>query len=417
MDAEDALVIGARARKIRRRRGMSLDVVAGLAGITKGYLSMLERGQRGFNRRGLIEDLAEALGCSVADLTGQPYLAPDRATAEGRAALPGISLALNDSGPDDVPDVTPRPLDELVAWAESANGHRDQGRYPLVGRGMGTLLTELHVHALTAGSADRSRAFTALVQSCVVAGIVANKIAGNIDLSISAARRGYDMACRQGDPGMIGLARWSWAGKLMLLTARGRASRVLTAGIDELGPSARLRGEDTRPAEMLGFLHLASAQCAARGNQHDDAQAHLAEAGEIATRIGERNGLRMHFGPTNVAVWQLGIGIELGEGGRAVELATRMPLDVAALNSQERSSALYFDLARALVQDGPNRDAEAIRYLDTADRLAPTRVRNDPIARDLVLTLDRRARRRAWELDSLRNRFGIGAQRARSVNN
>jgi hypothetical protein len=172
---------------------------------------------------------------------------------------------------------------------------------------MGTLLTELQVHALTAGSADRSRAFTALVQSCVVAGIVANKIAGNIDLSISAARRGYDMAGRQGDLGLIGLARWSCAGKLMLLTGRGRASRVLTAGIDELGPSARLRGEDTLPAEMLGFLHLASAQCAARGNQHDDAQAHLAEAGEIATRIGEHNGLRMHFGPTNVAAWRWGL--------------------------------------------------------------------------------------------------------------
>jgi hypothetical protein len=58
-----------------------------------------------------------------------------------------------------------------------------------------------------------------------------------------------------------------------------------------------------------------------------------------------------------------------------------------------------------------------LQHLDTADRIAPTRLRNDPIARDLVLTLDRRARRRVWELDSLRNRFGIGAQRARSVNN
>jgi hypothetical protein len=75
---------------------------------------------------------------------------------------------------------------------------------------MGALLTELPVHALTAGSAERSRAFTALVQSCVVAGIVANKIAGNIDLSISAARRGYDMVCRQGDPGMIGIGKCLW---------------------------------------------------------------------------------------------------------------------------------------------------------------------------------------------------------------
>jgi len=334
VDAEDAQAIGARARMIHRRRGLSLAVAAGLAGITKTYLSMLELGQRGFNRRGLIEDLAEALGCSVADLTGQPYLAPDRATAEGREALPGISLALNDVGPDEVPDVTPRPLDELVAWATSANEHRDQGRFSLAGRDLGTLLTELQAHALTAGGADRDRAFTALVQSCVVAGDVANRLAGNGDLSVSATGRGYDMACRHGDPGLIGLARWIWAIRLVEFGARGRASRVLAAGIDELGPSARLRSADTLPAEMLGFLHLVSAQRAARDKQNDDAQAYLAEAEGIAVRIGECNGMCMHFGPTNVAVWRLGIGIEMGEGGRAYyELATRMPLDVAALNS------------------------------------------------------------------------------------
>ena len=90
-DADDALMIGTCARMIRRRRGLSLEVVAGLAGITAPYLSMLERGQRGFNRRGLIEDLADALACSVADLTGQPHPAPDRATAEGRTALLGIT--------------------------------------------------------------------------------------------------------------------------------------------------------------------------------------------------------------------------------------------------------------------------------------------------------------------------------------
>jgi transcriptional regulator with XRE-family HTH domain len=411
VDVEDAQAIGARARMIRRRRGLSLAVVAGLAGITKTYLSMLELGQRGFNRRGLIEDLAEALGCSVVDLTGQPYPALDRATAEGREALPGISLALNDCGPDEVPDVTPRPRDELVAWATSANEHRDQGRFSLAGGDLGTLLIELQAYALTTGGADRDRAFTALVQSCILAGDVAKALAGNIDLAASAARRGYDMASRHGDPGLIGFARWWWSLPLMWLTARGRASRVLTEGIDELGPSACLRGADTLPAEMLGMMHLASAQCAARGNQHDDAYAHLAEAGEIAVWVGECNGMRMHFGPTNVALWRLAVGIELGEGGRAYELATRKPLDVAALNSRERSAALCFDLARALVQDGPNRDAEAIRHLDTADRLAPTRIRHDPIARELVVTLDRRAPRRVWELDSLRHRFGVGGPR------
>ncbi|MGH3673385.1 MAG: helix-turn-helix domain-containing protein, partial [Pseudonocardiaceae bacterium] len=110
----DASTIGARARTIRRRRGLSLDVVAGLAGITKSYLSQLERGERGFNRRGLLEDLAAALGCSVADLTGQPYLPPDRAAQGAVTALPSIRLALNDFGPMDVPDVTPRPSPVLA---------------------------------------------------------------------------------------------------------------------------------------------------------------------------------------------------------------------------------------------------------------------------------------------------------------
>jgi transcriptional regulator with XRE-family HTH domain len=51
VDAEEARTIGARARTIRRRRGLSLDVASGLAGISKPYLSALERGQRGFNRQ------------------------------------------------------------------------------------------------------------------------------------------------------------------------------------------------------------------------------------------------------------------------------------------------------------------------------------------------------------------------------
>jgi hypothetical protein len=81
---------------------------------------------------------------------------------------------------------------------------------------------------------------------------------------------------------------------------------------------------------------------------------------------------------------------------------------VEALGSPERSSSLHLDCARALVQDGRDRDAEAIRHLDAADRLAPQRIRMDPLARDLLSVLRRRARRPVWELESLCNRFGIG---------
>jgi DNA-binding XRE family transcriptional regulator len=41
--------IGSRARMIRRRRGLSLATAAGLAGISKPYLSQLENGHKRFD--------------------------------------------------------------------------------------------------------------------------------------------------------------------------------------------------------------------------------------------------------------------------------------------------------------------------------------------------------------------------------
>jgi hypothetical protein len=139
---------------------------------------------------------------------------------------------------------------------------------------------------------------------------------------------------------------------------------------------------------------------------------------ELANATGERNDLNYHFGSANVAAWSVSIGVELERGPNAAErAAAEVPRLIPVLASADRRSGLHLDIARGWAQAGGDRDAEAIRYLDAADRIAPTRTRNDPIARDLVLTLDRRARRRLWKLDSLRNRFGVGGQGRRSVNN
>ncbi len=168
---------------------------------------------------------------------------------------------------------------------------------------------------------------------------------------------------------------------------------------------------------MVGLMHLSSAQTAARSQSSDDAHRHLDEADRIAQRVGERNALRRHFGPTNVAAWRVAVGIELNEGARACADATRLPINVQALGSSERTSALHLDFSRALAQEGGQRDWDAIRHLDTADRIAPQLIRPDPMARDLFTTLDLRAPHRVWELDSLRNRFGLGGQGSRSVDN
>ncbi|MGH3821783.1 MAG: helix-turn-helix domain-containing protein, partial [Pseudonocardiaceae bacterium] len=416
LNAEEARTIGARARMIRRRRGLSVEVVAGLAGISKQYLSMLERGERGFNRRGLIEDLANALGCSVADLTGQPYAQSDRSTADAASSLDDIRLALNDYQLDEKPVASPRPLEALVSETDDASAHRDQARYNSAGQNLSAVLLELQSHVHDRNSTDRHTALVALVDGWMIAAAVAKNF-GYLDLSLAATQRGYDYAELHGGPGVLSFAHWYLALGRMRAGARNRATAMLTQAIDDFSPSIQLAAADTTVAQMVGLMHLTSAQTAARSKSSDDAHRHLDEADQIAQQVGERNALRRHFGPTNVAAWRLAVGIELNEGTRAYADATSLPINVQALGSSERTSALHLDFSRALAQEGGRRDWDAIRHLDTADRIAPQLIRPDPMARELFTTLDRRASRRVWELESLRNRFGIGGPSQRSVDN
>jgi hypothetical protein len=87
----------------------------------------------------------------------------------------------------------------------------------------------------------------------------------------------------------------------------------------------------------------------------------------------------------------------------------QLPCWLQLLRSADRRAGLHLDLARAWAQSGGDRDSAAVRHLDAADRIAPIRLRHDPIARELVAELDMLARRRVWELDSLRQRFGLAA--------
>ncbi len=385
---------------IRRRRGLGLKIAADQAGISKQYLSFLERGERGFNRRGLLEDLAEAIGCSVADLTGQPYPAPDRSTADALAVIAEITPLVYEDG---APDVPARPVEELARWASEANAHCDEARYALAGRQLGLLLTELQVHATTGTPAVRRSGLTALVEAYVVAFGIARQL-GHPQLAVQAMRRGQAAAVQLSDPALAGFAGLALAGSFSRLGARRSATTVLDAARVAVEPEADPTGPDVRATEALGMNHLLAAQLASRSGHPGAAETHLAEASDLARKTGERNTLAWHFGPANVAAWSLAIAVEQGNGPAHAERLDSDPVQPA---SAGRRSRLHLDLARGYAQAEGDRDAEAIRHLDTADRIAPTRVRNDPIARDLVRVLDRRARRSVWELDSLLNRFGL----------
>ncbi|MFI5614669.1 helix-turn-helix domain-containing protein [Amycolatopsis sp. NPDC051903] len=397
--------IGARVRHVRKQRGMTQAVAAGLAGINQGYLARLERGERHFERRGLIETLAEVLGCSVTDLTGQPYQATSRDSAAALAALPPISRVLADATLDDVPDtVAPRPLAQLVGLAAEANAAAADSRYAIAGHDLAQLLLELHAHtARPRDTAARRVALAALVEACIVA-VGTARTFGNLDLATLVAGRAQDAAAELEDPALGGFAAMSAAIVLTRFGARHRATRVTDtalAGLSRLDPDAT----DTAAAEAAGMLHLATAQRAAKNRDADTAATHLAEARALATRTGERTTLRYDFGPANVDAWDLSINVELGRGAEAADAITRRPGFGTGLASADRTAALHFDLARGFAQAGGVRDDLALKHLDLADVTAPLRIRHDPVAAELITALDARAQRRQWQLTSLKSRI------------
>ena len=398
---EDEQAIGYEARRIRKRRGLSLQVVADLAGIDKGNLSKMERGARRITQRKTLEDLASALGCAVTDLTGEPYEAPDRATAEALAVLPNLTIALYET--PGAHDVRPRPLDQLARAVTRANVLCEDSKYARASRDLPDLLSELHLVGLAGTSDEQRAALAALVEGYVVA-FGATRHLGRPELAMQAALRARDAAEKLGQPALQGFAELMNASGFSRLGARDAGRRVLDTAMSAIEPHTNPNSADPREAEAMGVMHLVSAQLAARSGKLDTARQHLDEAEAIARHTGERNTLQWRFGRGNVTNWRLAIAVETEHGP---EVAERLETDPPRLVTAGRRSRHHFDMGRAYGQAGGSRDLAAIRHLDTADRIAPGRTRMDPLARELVLSLRRRARRSVWELDSLARRFGV----------
>jgi hypothetical protein len=293
---------------------------------------------------------------------------------------------------------------------------RDTASYRSSGEGIDDALIELQVHLVTSDGGERRRAAGLLTQVAYHAFVVATTF-GYLHLAQLAAQRSFDAARIAERPELEAFAMFAWAPSVARTGGRRRAVQMFDRALDDAQRLTTIRDGGTLGAETFGLLHLMGAHFAARNNDAAEAADHLDEAARVAMLTGECNGFGQHFGPTNVNVWRVAIGAELGQGPAVAERVEREPIDLNPLGSKDRIAALHFDLARSWAQAEGDRDSEAVQHLDAADRIAPTRIRNDPMARDLVLTLDRRARRRVWELDSLCNRFGVGGQGPRSVDN
>jgi transcriptional regulator with XRE-family HTH domain len=224
---QDTRTVGARLREIRKARDKSLTVIAGLAGISESYLSLLETGKRALDRRSLIVALANALEVSPSELLdlGASPLPADPAT---EAAIGAIRDAMQAAAMG-IPGGQVQPVEQLRVRAETALAAKQACREAEVGAMLPALIRDLHT-SIDAGRDDAELLrITALVYPQAVQGWLFTVHAPG-DLAWQAACMGRDAAQRLDEAMALGVATFGLANGLLT-----------TGGFDLAGQRQRQR--------------------------------------------------------------------------------------------------------------------------------------------------------------------------------
>lgn len=375
--------IGTRIAYWRHRRGgMSQSALAGLAGVSQAYISQVESGHKPVERRRTLVALASALQVTVADLLGAPGDPTDPARDTITAVIPDIRAAIIECEEDDVR--TPKPARaEVEALSRTIDGMRTRSEHAAMAPLVGGFLRDAHHHG-----------GELLVRAGYEASVCLRNL-GYRDLALPAARIAVRAAEDLGDLAWIGAARFVHT-HAMPIEAAPTTGRIADSALELLQPQVANR--DVR--QMVGQLHLSASLVYAVAGRADIAADHLAAAQAEAETLGDPvdgGGFNMCcFGPTNVALWRMSVEAELGEYGKVVELArTTSPAPLAAVNRQQ---SYWMTLGRALAHSGKT-DREALSALINAERVAPTTFALNPMARDSVVAMVYRARRRSVSAD------------------
>ncbi|MGH3647902.1 MAG: helix-turn-helix domain-containing protein [Micromonosporaceae bacterium] len=291
--------IGGRVRVWRARRGLSQTALAGLAGVSQGYISQIEAGVKGVVRRSTLVALASALRVSVADLLGQPGDPTNPIRAKASEAVAAIRVALVELEAGEVH--TPRRNREEIAAAIAHNVElRRTSDYLALAPRLPDLLRDAVCY----------RGTDALTRVAYEASVCLRNL-GYRDLSWPAAKLAVSAANELGAPAWIGAANFVYTLSLPV-EAAGVAQRVGERSAAALQQAAA----DPRARQMLGQVHLSAAHASAVAKRIPDVDGHLAEASAEADTLGDPTDAGFNlsfFGPTNVRLWKMSIFTELAD--------------------------------------------------------------------------------------------------------
>ncbi len=403
----DATPVGELIAYRRRRRGLSQVKLAGLLGRSESWLSQVERGTRSIDRISVLLEVARALDVAPTDLAPGSFLLddahPEHPTVRTlRMALTGHETLAGLLGDRQDDALEPPDLDHLRGEVARTWELVHASRYQELNEALPALLVVMEAAPRRLEGDDSSAAFALLAElHQATAGLLAKL--GAMDLAWMAAERAYLAAERSGDPLLAAVSDFRLAHAFLSAGRSAQAQRVATVAAAALETAA---AADSPPPllSVWGALNLVAAIIASRQGDRDLALEHLGKAETAAGWIGEdRNDYHTEFGPTNVALHQVAVSVELGDAGEALRRAA--DVDPSPL-SLERRARFLIEVARAHAQR--RRAPEAVRALKEAEGYAPEQVRSHHYVREMVRDLLRGERRSVNpELRKLAQRVGV----------
>lgn len=394
------LSIGQRIAYFRRRRGMSQEVLASLVGRTADWLGRVENGKIPLDRISVVASMAEQLDVSLKDLLPDDVASVDtdtrgRSVPQLRAAVASYRTLtpLFDFG------TTNHDLAQLKADIADVWDAYQASRFGYVVARIVDLLPAAYAATRQLDGDARRQALAQFGYLHQVAASTLTKL-GEVDLALLCADRGLTAA--EGSEmhvPLVSLLR-SVAHSLLSNAQFDDALAIVDQTVTRFDS---LAGGDAEEKSVFGTMFLVGAMASARADDASAARQHLRHADEVARSLGhDGNYVWSAFGPTNVAVHQVSVAMELGNDALAAELGPQV--DVSVL-PRERQVRHHLELARAFHRTG-NRD-DSFRAILTAEREAPDQVRRHFLTHELVLAWIRDQRRPVTsDLHGLAQRIG-----------
>jgi transcriptional regulator with XRE-family HTH domain len=352
---DDARTIGGRLRQIRNLRGKSLEVIAGLTGISRSSLSRTERGERALDSRSETVALANALQISPSELTTlpiPPQATPIPAPGNGNtnSAIEAVRHALmavnhHHPGGDVLPvDVLRERIDALV----SAGGQE------LTGRELPVLIRDLHTTLAAGRDVAELLDLAALLHTQATIGWL--RTAGaSVDLREQASLLARRAAEERDTPTARGLAA-AGAARVMLSTG---AFDLAQAELD----SVVVPTTTPETMQLAGMLSLYRAEVAAADSRPGDVDPALEYADELAEHTGEGNAYWLGFGPTNTGFCRASVALDLKDYDLAVAAGVNPQLHRD--RSRQAAYWVYCGLAELLSRsrrDAVGRELRGMAY-------------------------------------------------------